>query len=177
MTKDPHPTDKRSNLLSVIKGKNGKNSEIDFAIFFAVDSWKAWLNNVNRILRQNALSLRKNLVSNNVASPESVYEIFFREKGEDCRNIHLNDSQASITKRTEENMAKQESLHSPNFRHFKVEDILKIDRLTSDIKDERCECGFQGRMDYQATLHDKSWGLLCGSCGHLLMARIGTEGK
>jgi len=26
-------------------------------------------------------------------------------------------------------------------------------------------CGFEGRMDWQVTLHDGTWGLLCDDCG------------
>jgi len=41
-------------------------------------------------------------------------------------------------------------------------------RLTGDFQDKCVLCGFQGRMEWQATEYDGSWALLCGSCGDQL---------
>jgi hypothetical protein len=48
---------------------------------------------------------------------------------------------------------------------FKVENVLKIERLENNFQDKCVICSFTGRMDYQVTLHDGTWGFLCGSCG------------
>ena len=63
----------------------------------------------------------------------------------------------------------------PNFKSFKVEDVLKIERLNVDIQDSCVECEVQGRMDYQVALHDGSYGLLCGPCGKGLIAEKQRE--
>jgi len=43
--------------------------------------------------------------------------------------------------------------------------VLKLERLTSDFQDKCVLCGFSGRMDWQITLHDGNWALLCAECG------------
>ena len=48
---------------------------------------------------------------------------------------------------------------------FNVENVLKLERLTTNIQDKCIVCGFSGRMDWQATLHDQTWGMLCDKCG------------
>jgi len=49
-----------------------------------------------------------------------------------------------------------------------VSKTLKLERLDPSFKDKCVVCGFSGPMDWQATSHDGSWGLLCGSCGDKL---------
>lgn len=44
----------------------------------------------------------------------------------------------------------------------------KLERLTTNIQGKCVVCGFEGRMDWQVTLHDGTRGLLCGECGHSL---------
>ena len=48
----------------------------------------------------------------------------------------------------------------------------KLERLTPDFQDRCVVCGLQGRMDWQITRHDDSWGLLCGSCGEKVEKRL-----
>jgi hypothetical protein len=46
-------------------------------------------------------------------------------------------------------------------------------RLTTDFGIEKCFlCGSKGRPEWQVTLHDGSWGLLCESCGQKLSERL-----
>jgi hypothetical protein len=49
---------------------------------------------------------------------------------------------------------------------------LKLERLSSDFQDKCVICGLQGRMDWQATFHDQTWGLLCGDCGEKLGMKL-----
>jgi hypothetical protein len=56
---------------------------------------------------------------------------------------------------------------------FKPEDVAKLERLTSNVQDKCILCGFYGRMDWQATLHDKSWDMLCEKCGAKLAEKLG----
>jgi hypothetical protein len=50
----------------------------------------------------------------------------------------------------------------------------KLERLTLAFQDKCIVCGFEGRMDWQATRHDGSWGLLCGDCGVKLSKMLGA---
>jgi len=43
--------------------------------------------------------------------------------------------------------------------------VLKLERLSGEWRDKCMVCGFSGRMDWQVTKFDDSWGLLCGDCG------------
>ena len=60
-----------------------------------------------------------------------------------------------------------------------VENLLSrtasLTRLTFNFQDKCVVCGFQGRMDWQATEHDGSWGLLCGNCGDQLAKKLGDS--
>lgn len=49
----------------------------------------------------------------------------------------------------------------------------KLERLTTYFEDKCVVCGFQGRMDWQATFHDGSWALLCDNCGVELSKKLG----
>ena len=53
-----------------------------------------------------------------------------------------------------------------------VSRVEKLERLTGNYEDKCAVCGFQGRMDWQATLHDKTWALLCDKCGLKLSKRL-----
>ena len=53
-----------------------------------------------------------------------------------------------------------------------IKDILSLERLTSNIQDKCQVCGFVGPMDWQATLHDGSWGMFCGKCGDRLGKKL-----
>lgn len=51
--------------------------------------------------------------------------------------------------------------------------VLKLERLGPGFNDKCVGCSFEGPMDYQATLHDGSWGLLCGTCGIRIAEKLG----
>jgi len=53
-----------------------------------------------------------------------------------------------------------------------VKDILKLERLTSNIQDRCAACRIVGRMDWQTTLHDGSWGMFCEKCGDRLAKKL-----
>jgi hypothetical protein len=58
-----------------------------------------------------------------------------------------------------------------------LEDLVSrtksIARLDSESVDKCVLCGFQGRMDWQVTEFDNTWGLLCGPCGDKVAEKIG----
>jgi hypothetical protein len=49
---------------------------------------------------------------------------------------------------------------------------LKLERLTGRFEDKCVACGHAGRMDFQVTKFDGSWGLLCGDCSNKLMSKL-----
>jgi predicted transcriptional regulator len=58
-----------------------------------------------------------------------------------------------------------------------VSNTKELVRLTTDFGIGTCAlCGFKGRMDWQATHHDGSWGLLCADCGCKLAKKM-REGE
>jgi len=48
----------------------------------------------------------------------------------------------------------------------------KLEPLKDHFEDKCVICGFRGRMDFQVTLHDNSWALLCRDCGLALGKRL-----
>jgi len=55
-----------------------------------------------------------------------------------------------------------------------IQNLKQLTRLTTHFEDKCIVCGFQGRMDWQATLHDDSWGLLCENCGLAIEKKLGV---
>jgi|WetSurMetagenome_2_1015567.scaffolds.fasta_scaffold42541_2 hypothetical protein len=54
-----------------------------------------------------------------------------------------------------------------------VPKVKELTRLTADFDEGKCEmCGLMGRQDWQVTLKDESWGLLCEFCGLKLAGRL-----
>jgi len=53
--------------------------------------------------------------------------------------------------------------------------LSKLERLTTNIQDRCVNCGFQGRIYWQVTLRDGSWGLLCERCGSKLEKQLGLS--
>jgi len=49
---------------------------------------------------------------------------------------------------------------------------VKLERLESGFQGKCVVCDFQGRMDWQVTYHDDTWGLLCADCGDKLAKKI-----
>lgn len=170
MTKKPNPGDKRSNMLSVIKKKNAESGRFNFAVFFGFDSAKEWLNRVNQILPKSTLLLRENLVSHNETSIEDMFKKYFLNTNRNFGNICLSSSKVSLDETNQEIRGFQKV---PQFPNFKVADVLKLERLGPGFQDKCSLCGFSGRMDWQVTFHDKSWGLLCDKCGLILEKQLG----
>lgn len=48
----------------------------------------------------------------------------------------------------------------------------KLEMLKDDSQDKCIVCGFFGRMDWQLTEFNDSWGLLCGLCGEKVEKRL-----
>jgi len=171
VSKSPDKLDKRRNVITVIKEeKSGNYTQNSFSEIFGLDSFKAWLNEAKQLLRKSEIHIRENFVSDNDVSIGEIFEKYFLHKTCDFRNIVLGGSKASLSKRAQE---KTDFRKSVQFLDFNVNDVLKLERLTTNIQDKCVVCGFEGRMDWQATLHDDSWGLLCGRCGDKLAKKRG----
>jgi len=63
--------------------------------------------------------------------------------------------------------------------NFELENIslkvLKLERLHDNWHDNCIVCGFHGRMNWQVTQPDGSWGLLCSGCGQKFSEMLGSE--
>jgi len=121
-------------------------------------------------LEKNQVLLKENFLANGEASSKEIFEKFYLNKNSKISNIGLSDSKPSLTERTEEKTEKYKIVQFPN---FKLEDVLKLERLGPGFNDKCVNCGFEGPMDYQATLHNGSWGLLCAACGIKIAQKLG----
>jgi len=54
-----------------------------------------------------------------------------------------------------------------------ISQVKSLARLTTCFEGTCVVCGFRGRLDWQATEHDGTWALLCGSCGEQLAKKLG----
>jgi len=165
MSKEPDPSDKRQNLLKVIQEQNEKYTENDLSVFFTFDSFKAWLNEAQTITEENHISLRENLLTDVETTPETIYSKYFLDEKQNSSVNVLSPSNSPAIESAQEKTDNQEIVQFPN---FSIDDVLKLERLKGDFQDRCVSCGFQGRMDWQVTKHDDSWGLLCGRCGDKL---------
>ena len=62
---------------------------------------------------------------------------------------------------------------SRSWQFLDISQFKSLTRLTTYF-DGVCEkCGFKGKMDFQITMLDDTWGLLCESCGRELEKQLG----
>jgi hypothetical protein len=176
MTKEPNPEDKRENLLRIIKNgtendKSGKCTESSLSAFFSLESFKEWLNEANQITEKTHVVLRENFLSKVEATPEQVYEKFYRSDLPQNSIIGLSSSEASLLERTEKKTDNQEIGYIRNLEDL-INKIEKLERLEGKFEDKCVLCAHSGPMDYQATFHDQTWALLCGACGIRVCERL-----
>ena len=81
----------------------------------------------------------------------------------------LSQEYLSKTKLSSEQEKKPETLRGQETRRISdISQFKSLTRLTTYF-DGVCEkCGFKGKMDYQITMFDDTWGLLCEKCGREL---------
>lgn len=185
MSKEPDPSDKRQNLLKVIQEQNGKYTENELSVFFTLESFKAWINEVQTITEENQISLRENLLTDTETTPEAIYNKYFPcedqsfvnenkhpslDETQDSSINVLSLNQSPTVESAQEETDKQKIVQSPNIN---ADNVQRLERLKGDFQDKCASCGFQGRMDWQATEHNGSWSLLCGDCGLKLEKRLG----
>jgi len=158
----PDPNDKRRYLVKVLRNeeKTCNYVHFEFARIFTPDSFKEWLSEANQICAHNQVLLYKNFLEKQHSSADEVYEKFYYNKNGLCANISLTDSESSFTKQSREIRAFGKCTQLQNFRGYK-----ELVRLTIHIEDKCAACGFQGRMDWQVTMPDGNWALLCEKCG------------
>jgi len=160
MTKMSNPSDRRSNLFEVIEQKNSEHGLFELAAFFTLDSLKEWLNKARNIIPPTAFITRDKMFSNEITL-EQLYQKYFSFTPPSGGIIFSKKKPASLTERTEEKTAKTKIPHYPLFT---VNEVLKLERLITHIED-KCVCGFKGRMDWQVALHNQKWNMLCDKCG------------
>lgn len=128
--------------------------------YFHTPSFKEWLKRADQICAHNQVLLYTNFLEEQHSSVDDVYEKIYYNKNDLCAHISLKDSKASNEGRSSEIRAFGKCTQLQNFRNFK-----ELVRLTTNTIDKCIGCGFQGRMDWQVTMPDGSWGLLCDKCG------------
>jgi hypothetical protein len=116
MTKEPNISDKRENLLRVIKNKNGNCTQNDFSAIFTLESFKAWLNEARTITASNQILLRKDILSDQEASPEEIYSQFYLNDLSKNAVICSSDSQASSSESGKEKAESKEIVQFPNLK-------------------------------------------------------------
>jgi hypothetical protein len=170
LDKETNPNDKRSNLLKVIKEKNGNCTQNELSALLTLESFKEWLDNAKQITEENEISLRENLVIDAETTPEAVYKKYFVDKNAENANVVLGLTTSPLAETTIEKTDKPKIVQFPNLN---ADDILKLERLTRDFQDKCVVCGRTGGMDWQVTYHNQTRSLLCGDCGDKLAKRIG----
>ena len=179
MTKERDDTDRRQNLLYVIKQESGEYTQNELSVFFKPEMFKEWLNAAKTITASNHVSLREKFFTDAEATPDVVYDQYFSDKNPTDAVNGLRPTETPKTESTEKKTDNQESVQFPKVIRQSIEDLasktLKLERLTGEMgvfEDKCISCGFRGRMDWQVTEHDGSWALLCAECGLKLSERL-----
>lgn len=173
MTKERDSTDRRQNLLYVIKQESGKYTENALSVFFTLESFKEWLNAAKTITEENHVSLREKFCINIEVTPEEVYEEYFSDTKQDFSVNSLSPIQTSLVESIENKTQNEEIVQYPqNSIEALATQILKLEPVTTNIQDRCFVCGFQGRMDLQATARDGTYGFLCAHCGQKLQEKV-----
>lgn len=162
LTKVPDANDKRRNLISVIdlEEKNGKRGVFKMSVIFGLESFKEWLNTANQISSQNHVLLRANLIQKDEMTIDDVYEKYYRSEIDHDDDITASPSEASLSEKKPEKTDFQKTPQNLEFHNYK-----ELIRLTTHFTDKCVFCQKEGPMDWQVTLHDGTWGLLCEDCG------------
>lgn len=178
ISKREDPENKKRNVLKVIKEneKIGTCTQLEFSEFFELDSFKTWLNEANSISEKNQLLLRENLLSNEEASCEHIFNRCFLSEREDFSYIVPVDSKASLRENAKKNSENQKCVQTPNFQQIDGEgekhfghitlDDLKSVHWTDKFYDwhECCTCGYRKMTSWQAEdfKGNKHW--VCEDC-------------
>lgn len=105
-----------------------------------------------------------------VTRQSDSYKIQITEKGVRLDPPYqMRSSQLGEETLSEEEKKDSKLLPSQN---ISLEDAPEVMRITAETKGECVRCGYQGAMEFQVTLHDGSWGLLCGDCGQKVMDKL-----
>ena len=194
---EPDPEDKRKKIITVIQKEENLLSSLRlrFGDFFGLENWKAWLNGVLKLSNENSKLSIQNLQStewNNGTEeifrkyyfisknkPENILSqtpILSKDKGKEKTVIEKTEISLDNSKSVNQASGVEPSLlqvENINRRESKIIQALKeLTRLDGIFEDRCAICQFEGRMDYQATLHDGSWGLLCGKCAERVMKKM-----
>jgi hypothetical protein len=118
MTKEPNIADKRENLLRVIKNKSGNYTQNDFSVIFTLESFKAWLNEARPITASNRILLRKDILTDQDATPEEVYSQYYLSNLSKNAVICSSDSEASISESVKEKAESKEIVQFLNLKEL-----------------------------------------------------------
>jgi len=180
----PNPLDKRSKIIRVIKQDENVSEYVrkEFGHYFRLESFKGWLKGIekNCVLKGQIYlnKIPKDQWNNDV---EDLFnEHYVMGKNDNVflakqDTIVYSEKQAPSDETSTEVYQNYKTTEKDgNFLNFNVKDVLKIRRLTEEENTQgKCvACSFEGPMDYQATLHNRSWGLLCGPCGYSLVMEM-----
>jgi hypothetical protein len=174
MSKEPDPSDKRQNLLTIIQEESGKYTENELSAFFTLETFNEWLKEAQTITEENHILLRENLLADAETTPEAIYNKNFLYEN---RNSSVNVPSPNETPTDESAQKKAENKKNVQYPQINLdllaEQTLKLEHLKGDFTDKCLLCGFNGRMDWQVTEHDQTWSLLCDRCGLQLEKKLG----
>jgi len=176
LTEEPDPNDKRRKLVKPTGTANNENilklSQIEKENIFSLETLKEWLNELKKLFSQNHFLLKKNLLAEKAENIEEIHREYFLCKRDIRENNFTNEKREDSTETNSEIFSFQKREEMRTISKFKPEDVRELVRLSSNVQDKCVVCGFKGRMDWQVTLHDGSWGLLCEECGFKLSEAI-----
>ena len=115
---------------------------LQFATIFTLDSFKAWLNEVNSITASGHLLLRENLVSEEEASCEAIFNRYFSSESVSDAVIGSSDSEASLSESDKEIVAFQKINNKRNFRQLQDLKAVYWDPKGVFGEHECCVCGY-----------------------------------
>jgi len=164
MNKKPDPNDKRRNVLTIIKAneKNGNYTQIKFSEFFTLETFKEWLNEAKKISEENQVLLRKNLLSDEEASPEDIWQIYYCKNG-DFSDILLGEKQGVVAQSVEENSEFQKSVQFPEIHKF--EEIKALYWVDGEFTFHPCGiCGYSKLTSWKAETFKNEQFWICEDC-------------
>jgi len=171
MNKKPDPNDKRRNVLTVIKAneKNGNYTQIKFSEFFTLEAFKEWLNEAKKISEENQVLLKKNLLSDEEASPEDIWQIYYCKNG-DFSDILLGEKQGVMAQSIPENSEFQKSVQFP-----KIQEIKQIIKLDQPYFGTCAKCNEKAILYWQLQTFKGEFRDLCEKCGSELIKQKRKE--
>jgi len=179
------PLHQELNAQSLVENHRKTPTQQDLKVKLK-EGFEKWKNNILVLGEANIKKFFHGAIEEGISKPpltlsdleadvldENFFSVFTLFKKEYLSKAEPSLKQENKPESLRETISQQVSNSDSPLHLTDISQFKSLVRLTTYF-DGVCEgCGFKGRMDYQITMLDDSWGLLCEKCGRELEKQLG----